>query len=97
MDSWIVIGLMAGVMTTTGFLPQLIKGFRTKRMDDVSMLMPLILIVGMSLWLIYGTILDDLPIILWNAVGIVINLGIVVLKLRYSGHLRSEKAEGGTT
>lgn len=52
-------------------------------MEDVSILMPLVLILGMSLWLVYGIILRDIPIMLWNAVSVILNSGMVILKIRY--------------
>jgi MtN3 and saliva related transmembrane protein len=81
---WTFLGLIAGMFTTAGFVPQLIKGYRTKRMDDISLLMPAVLGGGMILWLIYGVVLKDPPIIIWNAIASVLNIGIVALKIRYS-------------
>ncbi|KQM10059.1 MAG: SemiSWEET transporter [Candidatus Methanomethylophilaceae archaeon] len=83
MDQFIVIGLVAGLITTLGYVPQVIKGYRSGSMEDVSILMPLVLILGMSLWLVYGIILRDIPIMLWNAVSVILNSGMVILKIRY--------------
>ena len=98
MDQFIVIGLVAGLITTMGYVPQVIKGYRSGRMEDVSILMPLVLIIGMSLWLIYGIILGDIPIILWNAVSVILNSGMVVLKIRYERRRRKAvpPAAGGS-
>lgn len=82
---WTILGLVAGLLTTSSFIPQLIKGYRTKRMDDVSLLMPAVLGTGMFLWLLYGIAVNDLPIIIWNAISVALNLGIIFLKIRYSG------------
>jgi MtN3 and saliva related transmembrane protein len=84
MDDWLMLGILAGFLTTVGFVPQIIKGIRTKRMDDVSLLMPLVLGAGMLLWLFYGISLENLPIILWNAIAFALNMAVVVLKLRYT-------------
>jgi len=83
MDDWVLLGVVAGFLTTLGFAPQLVKGLRTKHMDDVSLLMPLILAAGMLLWLFYGLTLDNIPIVLWNAIAFTLNVGIVFLKLKY--------------
>jgi MtN3 and saliva related transmembrane protein len=83
MDQFIVIGLVAGLITTLGYVPQVIKGYRSGSMEDVSILMPLVLILGMSLWLVYGIILRDIPIMLWNAVSVILNSGMFILKIRY--------------
>jgi MtN3 and saliva related transmembrane protein len=84
MDDWLMLGILAGFLTTVGYLPQLIKGFRTKRMDDVSLLMPIVLGAGMLLWLFYGISLNNLPIILWNTIAFSLNMIVIGLKLRYS-------------
>ena len=84
MDDWLSLGILAGLLTTTGFIPQIIKGYRTKRMEDVSLLMPLVLGAGMLLWLFYGISLENLPIILWNAIAFALNIAVVGLKLRYA-------------
>jgi len=83
MDPWILVGLIAGSFTTFGFVPQIVKGLRTKRMQDVSLTMPIILAVGMFLWIFYGMILQDIPIVLWNAVAFALNVSLIGLKLRY--------------
>ncbi len=79
-----VLGLAAGLLTTIGFVPQLVKGYRTRRMDDVSLVMPMLLSAGMALWLGYGIMIDSLPIIFWNIIAIGLNLGMIVLKLKFS-------------
>ena len=84
MDEWMAIGLVAGFLTTVGFVPQIVKGYRSKSMKDVSMVMPLLLALGMLLWMFYGIWLESLPIILWNAIALTLNLIIVVLILVYS-------------
>jgi MtN3 and saliva related transmembrane protein len=84
MDDWMVLGLVAGFLTTIGFVPQLVKGYRTKRMDDVSLVMPMLLSAGMALWLGYGIMIDSLPIIFWNIVALVLNLGMIFLKVKFS-------------
>lgn len=84
METWIVLGLLAGMFTTVGFVPQIIKGYKTKRMEDVSLVMPVLLSMGMALWLCYGLVLNDLPIIFWNAVALVLNLIIILIKVKFT-------------
>jgi MtN3 and saliva related transmembrane protein len=83
MDEWMAVGLVAGLLTTVGFVPQIIKGYRNKSMRDVSLTMPILLALGMLLWFFYGIWLDSLPIILWNAIALILNLMIIALILRY--------------
>lgn len=81
---WIThIGLVAATCTTCSFLPQVIKILRTKRTKDVSLMMYTILTTGLFLWLIYGFILKDLPLILANAVSFTLSMCVLVLKIRH--------------
>jgi MtN3 and saliva related transmembrane protein len=83
MDEWTYLALVAGAMTSTGYLPQIVKGLRTRSMADVSLLMPAILGIGMFLWLLYGFARDDVAIIAANTVGCTLTFTLVVLKLRF--------------
>jgi len=78
------LGLIAGAVTSMGFIPQLIRGYRTKELDDVSYFMPSILAVGMSLWFLYGFFVQKFPIIVANAFGISCCIVLLVMKKIYS-------------
>ena len=92
MDTVVLLGLTAGAVTSLGFIPQLIRGYSTKEMDpiftkeldDVSYYMPIMLAVGMTLWLLYGVFVEGLPIIVANAFGIGCCLVLLVMKKMYS-------------
>lgn len=78
---WKIIGIIAAICTTSGFIPQIIKGIRTKKLDDISPFMYILLIFGISLWTAYGIHLNDVIIITANATGL--SLSIFILILRY--------------
>ena len=85
MDSTLeLFGLIAGAITSMGFIPQLIKGFRTKKLEDVSYFMPIVLTIGMSLWVIYGILLKALAIIVANLFGGTCCIILIILKKKYS-------------
>ena len=84
MDFVMTLGLIAGAVTSMGFIPQLIRGYRTKELDDVSYFMPFILAVGMSLWFLYGFFVQEFPIIVANAFGIGCCVVLLVMKKIYS-------------
>jgi MtN3 and saliva related transmembrane protein len=84
MDQWTALGILAGFLTTIGFVPQIVKGYRSKSMGDLSLFMPILIGVGMFMWLIYGIWLESVPLILWNAIALVLNIVIIFLILRYS-------------
>lgn len=83
MDNWTLLGLLAGFLTTMGFVPQIVKGFRTKKMEDVSSGMLLLLGTGMFLWMVYGILIDSLPVIFWNAIALSLNVVLIALKMKY--------------
>lgn len=82
------VGLAAGSLTTISFVPQVIQIWRTKHADDISTSMFVIFIAGVSLWLIYGIYLDALPVIIANAVTLILAAIILILKF----YFRSLKA-----
>ena len=85
------LGVLAGAITSFGFIPQLVKGYRTKKLDDVSYYMPLVLCFGMLLWLIYGVFRFDLAIIGANVFGMGCNVALILMKKYYSNHRNSHK------
>ena len=79
-----IFGLIAGAITSLGFVPQLFKGYRTKKLDDVSYLMPFILAIGMTLWFIYGMLISAAAVVIANAFGIGCCLTLIIMKNMYS-------------
>jgi len=77
------LGFIGGFLTTAGFIPQVIKCYRTKSVDDVSLVQPAVLLCGMILWLFYGFYRQDYSIILANFFSMSFNLALIALKLRY--------------
>ena len=91
MDQFVMLGLTAGFFTTLGYAPQIVKGYRTGKMDDVSILMPTLLMLGLGLWLVYGLVVNDFPIIFWNAIAVVLNFLIIMMKLHYDKERKKER------
>lgn len=78
-----MFGFFGGILTTVGFLPQIIKGFKTKRMKDVAVWQYILQSVGMMSWLTYGILLKDPPIIVANIFSLTCALIILWLRLKY--------------
>lgn len=68
-----VIGGLAGVLTTVAIIPQIVKAVRTQQVDDISPIFLSILIIGLGLWVFYGLLISDIPIILTNGVSFTLN------------------------
>ncbi len=79
----IVIGLIAAVFSTLAFLPQAIKSLKTRETKDLSLPSFAIALTGVLLWLFYGLLIDDLPLILANSIASLIIASILVMKLKY--------------
>jgi MtN3 and saliva related transmembrane protein len=79
-----VLGLIAGTVTSMGYLPQLYRGYKTKKLDDVSYFMPIVLAIGMTLWFFYGIILNAFAVIVANTFGITCSIILICMKKRYS-------------
>lgn len=78
-----ILGLVAGTLTTIAFLPQLHKTWKSKSAKDVSSVMMIIFCIGVFLWFIYGLAIHAMPVIVANAVTLILALLILVLKIRY--------------
>jgi MtN3 and saliva related transmembrane protein len=78
-----LIGISAGILVLSSFIPQLHKAYKTKRMLDVSIYLMALIASGMFLWVIYGIIRRDPVIIGTNAAGFILNIILMILKLKY--------------
>ena len=78
-----LIGLAAGALTTTAFLPQVIKTWKTRSAKDLSLGMFSLFCLGVLLWLIYGIIVKDIPVIAANVMTLMLASTLLVFKLRF--------------
>lgn len=78
-----VLGLVAAALTTISFLPQAIRTWRLKQTRDISLPMYLLFCSGVFLWLAYGLLIKDLPLIIANCITAVLASMILFFKLRY--------------
>jgi len=79
----IILGYIAGTLTTVSFIPQVIKAWKTKSTRDISLEMFLIFTLGVLLWIIYGILRCDPPIIAANLVTLTLASVILAMKLRF--------------
>ena len=83
MDAIKILGLVAGSLTTISFLPQVIKTWQTRSAKDLSMVMFSVFCLGTLLWLTYGILIESSPIIIANAVTLVLSSILLFFKLRF--------------
>jgi MtN3 and saliva related transmembrane protein len=77
------IGLLAAVCTTTSFVPQVVKAWRSRSTRDVSAGMFALQVTGNSMWLLYGALIGDLPLVIANLITLGLVATVLALKLRY--------------
>jgi len=78
-----VLGIVAGVLTSVSMIPQLIKVIKSKNAEDLSWVMIMVLISGLSLWVWYGFIQNELPIIVSNAFAVLVNIALLICCIMY--------------
>jgi MtN3 and saliva related transmembrane protein len=78
------IGLIAGAITSAAVIPQVVRTYRTRHARDISIWQPVLLDIGMFLWLVYGILLKDTPLILANAFSIVCNTLLIFMKIYFN-------------
>jgi MtN3 and saliva related transmembrane protein len=78
-----VIGYAAAFFTTFALLPQIIRIWKLKEARDVSIFMPLMICVGASLWLVYGVMIEEMPVIAANAISLLITLITLFVTIKY--------------
>ena len=78
-----ILGFVAAILTTLCWLPQAVRTIRTKETRSLSLLAQSALTIGVVLWLAYGLLIGNAPIILSNAISLVLVTAILAMKLRY--------------
>ncbi|MEX6689549.1 SemiSWEET transporter [Danxiaibacter flavus] len=76
-------GIAAGVCTSVSLLPQLFKMLREKKADDISFVTLAILVTGLLLWVIYGVMKKDYPIVVTNSFSALVNIAVMVCTIIY--------------
>jgi MtN3 and saliva related transmembrane protein len=83
MDMIVIVGYIAGTLTTISFVPQVIRTWNLKETKDFSLAMLLLFAAGILLWTVYGLWIDSLPIIAANVITFVLILFLLWMKIRF--------------
>lgn len=78
-----LVGYMAATLTTVAFLPQVIKVWKSKSTRDLALPTLLSFIAGVLMWFVYGVLVKSTPIIVANAVTLILNLVLLRFKIKY--------------
>lgn len=77
-----LIGSAAGTLTTVAFIPQVVRAWRTKSVQDLSFWMLLAFTTGVCLWTVYGYVTDAMPLIVTNGITFVLAFMLLAMKIR---------------
>ncbi len=78
-----IIGYLGGIFIMISFIPQLIRSYKTKSVEDISLGMVIATIIGTMFWIIYGVLIGGMPIIVMNIIFIITVFYQLYLKIRY--------------
>ena len=84
-----IVAIAAGVLIIIGWVPQIIQGYKTKRLEDVSKYLVIAIFSGAALWLIYGIEIDDVYIIGVNVAAMFLTMTVLIMKLKYENAFES--------
>ena len=77
-------GYFAAILTTLAFLPQLIKTFKTKKANDVSLITLIMFLTGVSSWIVYGFKISSIPVLTANIITFILNFMILFFKIYFA-------------
>ena len=83
MNALDLLGLVATCFTTSSFVPQVWRTWKTRDVSGISLPTYVIITIGLALWLVYGWLRGDMPLMVANAVMVVLTGAITVMKLRF--------------
>ena len=83
MNSIQLLGLFAGTLTTAAFLPQVVKTWKSRSAKDLSLGMFSIFCLGVAMWLVYGLVIGDVPVIAANLLTLLLASTLLFFKLRF--------------
>lgn len=78
-----IIGFIAAILTTSAFIPQVYRAWKTKNVEAISLTMFIAMFIGVILWLVYGIFINSLSMVIANTITALLSLVIIVLKIRH--------------
>lgn len=78
-----IVGFIAAILTTTAFVPQVYKAWKTRDVEAISLTMFVVMFLGVLLWLIYGFYINSLSMVIANIMTSILSLSIIILKIKH--------------
>jgi MtN3 and saliva related transmembrane protein len=77
------LGIIAGLLTTFALVPQIIRVYKLKHANEISLLYTTTMFIGVIIWLVYGIMQGLVSLIIWNTIGSILNIWLLFAKLKY--------------
>ena len=77
------IGYAAGALTVLSYLPQAVRAWKTRKVDDLSWAMVAMLVIAGALWIAYGIMSSQMPVVLTNAGTVTLTAAILIAKFKF--------------
>lgn len=84
MQSTEIIGYIAAFLTTTAFIPQAYRSWKTRDLSGISLPMYSLFSAGVASWLIYGVCINSLPIVVANSITLLLAIVVLILKIKHT-------------
>jgi MtN3 and saliva related transmembrane protein len=78
-----IVGFIAAILTTVAFVPQIVRVWRTRSVQDISLSMYTLFTLGVVLWLVYGILIYSWPIIFANCVTLLLAGAVLIMKVKF--------------
>ena len=78
-----IVGFVAAILTTSAFVPQVYKAWKTKDVEAISLTMFVVMLIGVLLWLVYGFYIGSLSMVIANIITSILILTIIILKIMH--------------
>lgn len=78
-----ILGLIAAVLTTSAFVPQVYKAWRYKSTKDISLTMYFIFLIGVALWFVYGLYIKSFSMMVANGTTVFLAIAVIIAKIRF--------------
>jgi len=78
-----ILGYIAGALVTCSLIPQLVRVIHLRSAREISTIFTVMLLTGVIFWLVYGVLLELVPVIIWNAIGAAVVSLLLYAKIKY--------------
>jgi MtN3 and saliva related transmembrane protein len=78
-----IIGIIAGILTSVALIPQVVKVYREKKSEQISIGYVIVLMAGQAMWIVYGFVKSDIPVVATNIFSLGVSIVMIVLGIKY--------------